>query len=159
MTRLRASLIVLMAVAAFVLLATPALAATASVKMTESSERYHFTPPSVSVSVGDSVTWENTTDATHTVTSDDGTELDSGSVTDGKTFKHTFSTAGTFSYHCSIHPYMTGTVIVLTAASTPPATDTDASTSPSTAPVLLILLAALAPAVLLARRLRRQNRS
>jgi plastocyanin len=153
MTRLRASLTVLTAIGAFVLLATPALAATTAVKMTESSERYHFTPPSVTVGVGATVTWQNTTDATHTVTSDSGTELDSGSVTDGKTFSHTFSTAGTFSYHCSIHPYMTGTVTVLAAGSTPPATDTLTATPASTPPVAVLLLAAVVPALLLARRL------
>jgi plastocyanin len=156
MTRLRASLVVLIAIGAFVLLATPALAATTGVKMTESSERYHFTPPSVTVGVGDTVTWQNTTDATHTVTSDSGTELDSGSVTDGKTFSHAFSTAGTFSYHCSIHPYMTGTVIVLAGVTTPPATDTATPSSSTGSPTLLLLLAALVPTLFVARRLARR---
>jgi len=48
---------------------------------------------------------------THTVTSDNAA-WDSGNIPAGGTFKFTFTTAGTFPYHCTIHPGMTGTIIV-----------------------------------------------
>jgi len=49
----------------------------------------------------------------HTVTSDDATTFDSGTVAVGGTFHFTFKTAGTFSYHCNIHPYMRSVIIVV----------------------------------------------
>jgi plastocyanin len=72
---------------------------------------FAFQPGSVEVPVGGSVTWTNNGSATHTVTSDSGA-FDSGQLAPGATFSQTFDTAGTFTYHCSIHPQMTGTVIV-----------------------------------------------
>ena len=49
--------------------------------------------------------------AQHTVTADDGS-FDGGPLATGATFSQTFSTAGTFSYHCKIHPSMTATITV-----------------------------------------------
>ena len=72
---------------------------------------FGFSPSSITIKVGSSVTWTNTGNATHTVTADDGS-FDSGSVTSGATFSHTFATAGTFAFHCAIHPGMKGTVVV-----------------------------------------------
>lgn len=72
---------------------------------------YAFNPGSTSVSVGTTVTWTNKGTQDHTVTADDGS-FDSGRVVVGSTFNHTFSTAGTFKYHCSFHDQMTGTIIV-----------------------------------------------
>jgi len=72
---------------------------------------FAFQPGSVEVPVGGSVTWTNNGSATHTVTSDSGA-FDSGQLAPGASFSQTFDTAGTFTYHCSIHPQMTGTVIV-----------------------------------------------
>jgi plastocyanin len=46
----------------------------------------------------------------HTVTSDDGTTFDSGTIPVGGTFRHTFTRAGTFPYHCNYHPYMRATI-------------------------------------------------
>ncbi len=73
-------------------------------------KNFAFSPASVEIAVGETVTWTNEDSATHTVTGDDG--IDSGSLAQGKTFTHTFASAGTFSYHCSIHPNMNGTVTV-----------------------------------------------
>jgi plastocyanin len=75
-----------------------------------------FTPATVTIAVGGTVTWTNNGPSTHTVTADDGS-FDSGNLSQGKTFSHTFQTAGTFAYHCSIHPFMTATVIVQQASS------------------------------------------
>jgi plastocyanin len=47
-----------------------------------------------------------------------GVELNSGNIPNGSSFSHTFTTAGSFSYHCSIHAGMTGTVVVNSGGST-----------------------------------------
>ena len=72
---------------------------------------FAFSPASITVKVGDSVTWTNNDSTTHTVTADDNS-FSSGDLAPGATFSFTFSKAGTFAYHCSIHPSMTGTVVV-----------------------------------------------
>lgn len=53
-----------------------------------------------------------TTGTTHTITSDTQGLFDSGSLAPGATFEHTFTAAGTYHYHCSIHPTMTGIIVV-----------------------------------------------
>jgi plastocyanin len=96
--------------------ATPVAAATlapSSVPKTASVtiKDFEFTPASITVAVGSTVTWTNDGPSTHTVTADDGS-FDSKDLAKGGTFSQTFQTAGTFSYHCSIHPFMTAKVIV-----------------------------------------------
>src|SRR5665647_1421190 len=61
-----------------------------------------FSPSSLTVKVGDTVTWTNNDNHDHTVTSDNGT-FNSGNIANGSTFSFTFNTAGTYSYNCSIH--------------------------------------------------------
>ena len=73
-------------------------------------KNFAFSPVALTVKKGDSVTWTNNDSTTHTVTSSGN--FDSGQLAPGKTFSHTFSEAGTFSYGCSIHPSMKGTVTV-----------------------------------------------
>ena len=75
---------------------------------------FEFTPATVTITVGGTVKWTNDGPSTHTVTADDGS-FDSGDLSQGKTYSHTFQTAGTFAYHCSIHSSMTATVIVTVA--------------------------------------------
>ncbi len=72
---------------------------------------FAFNPAVIQISVGDTVTWENYDEAPHTATGDNG-EFDSGRLDQGGTFSFTFTTAGTFSYHCDFHPNMKGTIIV-----------------------------------------------
>ncbi|MFL5680937.1 MAG: cupredoxin family copper-binding protein [Chloroflexota bacterium] len=72
---------------------------------------FAFNPATLSAKVGDAVTWTNQDSVPHTVTFDDKS-ADSGNLAQGATFNHTFDKAGTFAYHCSIHPQMTGTVTV-----------------------------------------------
>jgi amicyanin len=72
---------------------------------------FEFTPATVTIKVGGTVTWTNNGPTTHSVTADDGS-FDSGNLSQGKTFSHTFQTAGTFSYHCSPHPFMKANVVV-----------------------------------------------
>ena len=75
-----------------------------------------FNPATLSVPAGTTVTWAWDSDGqTHTVTFDDGSD-NSGQKSSG-TFQHTFSSAGTFAYHCEIHPtIMKGTITVTTGA-------------------------------------------
>jgi plastocyanin len=68
-----------------------------------------FAPSPVTVGVGGSVTWTNNDNTPHTST---GSTWNSGSINPGGKFTMTFPTAGTFVYHCTIHPGMTGTVTV-----------------------------------------------
>ena len=65
-----------------------------------------FTPASITVKVGTTIKWTNKDGMTHTVTSDSGDSevFDSGSLGDGGIFSWTYNTAGTFNYHCAIHP-------------------------------------------------------
>ena len=72
---------------------------------------FAFSPASNSVPTGSKVTWTNSDTTAHTVTFDDGS-ADSGNLAPGSTFDHTFATAGTFAYHCTIHSQMHGTVTV-----------------------------------------------
>jgi len=72
-----------------------------------------FSPASITVKKGTTVTWTNNDAIAHTVTETDGqTGPNSGDLAPGKTYTFTYNTAGTFKYHCSIHPSMTGTVTV-----------------------------------------------
>ena len=72
---------------------------------------FAFEPTSLTVPAGTTVTWTNRDEEPHTVAASDGSFHSPGMGT-GATFTHTFSTAGTFDYVCSIHPMMRGTVVV-----------------------------------------------
>ncbi len=78
-----------------------------------------FDPHSMPVAKGTTVTWVNNDEAAHTITTDDfGTkgaapgQFSSDPLNPGDSFTHTFDTVGTFNYHCTIHPYIKGTIIV-----------------------------------------------
>ena len=73
---------------------------------------FAFSSSVLNVKVGDSVTWTNMDSAPHTVTSDSGSELTSAMLNEGEIYSHTFSVAGTYAYHCSVHPGMKATIIV-----------------------------------------------
>ncbi len=75
-------------------------------------QNFAFNPVTVTISKGQTVTWTNMDSVSHTITSTTG-DFDSGLISSGKTFSHTFNTAGTFEYSCTIHPSMQhGKVIV-----------------------------------------------
>jgi plastocyanin len=74
-------------------------------------QNFAFNPSTIEVAVGTTVTWTNQDTAGHTVTADDGS-FDSKTLATGATFQQTFSTAGTFTYHCTIHSSMKATVTV-----------------------------------------------
>jgi plastocyanin len=100
------------------LAASAALAADSAVTIAG----FAFDPATVTIQVGDSVTWTNDDSAPHTATAEDGS-FDTGQLATGDSETVTFDTAGTFDYICSIHPQMTGSVVVEAAgASAAPTT-------------------------------------
>jgi len=74
-------------------------------------EGIKYTPSTITVTAGTTVTWTNKDNVTHSVTSDTGL-FESGDLSKGDTFQYTFSTKGSYDYHCRFHVAMTGTVIV-----------------------------------------------
>ncbi len=72
---------------------------------------FAFSPQTLTVAKGTTVTWTNNDSTTHTVTSDSGV-WDSGNLAVGKTFSYTFNQTGTFPYHCQIHTNMTAKIVV-----------------------------------------------
>src|SRR6266508_1292170 len=85
------------------LVQTDALAATSNVTIAN----FSFTPSLSNLKMGDTVHWTNNGPSSHTATSDSPLVLwDSGVLGVGGTFDFTFTAAGIYSYHCSIHPTM-----------------------------------------------------
>jgi len=76
-------------------------------------QSWHFDPATVTVKVGTKATWTNSGAVPHTVTADDGKTFDSGDMQANATFSFTPTLAGTFAYHCTYHPWMKGTLIVI----------------------------------------------
>ena len=149
------------ALAAWAMLAGGALAADSGVTIAG----FAFSPQSITIDVGDTVTWTNNDDVDHTAT---GPGFDTSTITSGGgTATVTFNTAGTFAYHCTIHPSMTGTVVVGSAgggggggngggrSSLPPTDTADGPAPPAggAAALLLLALAGLIAAVATTRRL------
>ncbi len=77
-------------------------------------QNFAFSPASLEVAVGTTVTWTNQNSAPHTATADDGS-FDTGQLAQGQSGSVTFDTAGTFAYFCAIHPNMRGTITVTAA--------------------------------------------
>jgi plastocyanin len=91
----------------------PAAAAAARIQLVaDQTNGGAYNPNSAKAKVGDTVQWTWTDDsAQHSVTSDDG-KFDSGLQGKGSTFDQKFTSAGTYKYHCSVHPQMLGQVTV-----------------------------------------------
>lgn len=82
---------------------------------------FAFTPASVTIAAGESVVWTMGGDPEqHTVTPDvAGAFADSGILDSGQTFRARFDSPGTYPYHCQLHPFMKGTVVVTGGSGTP----------------------------------------
>lgn len=70
-----------------------------------------FNPSSLTVPLNTTIIWTNKDGVTHTVTSTNGS-FDSGNISSGGVYKHQFTSSGTYSYTCTTHPSMTGTIFV-----------------------------------------------
>jgi len=79
-------------------------------------DNFHYTPPSLIVAPGTTVTWTNADDSPHSVREKDG-KFKSAALDTDDTFSQTFVEPGEYEYFCSIHPYMTGKIIVKPAGS------------------------------------------
>jgi plastocyanin len=119
---------------------------------------FAFSPRTVTVNVGDAITWTNRDGQTHTATS--GSAWNTGDINDGQSRSITFRSAGTYDYICAIHPQMTGTVVV--RAGSVPATDTAiapaASTDALPTTLAILGLATLLGAIIGERRFRASRR-
>jgi plastocyanin len=113
---------------------------------------FYFSPASITVEPGTTVTWVNQGNAPHTATHTGGA-FDSGTLQPGQSYSYTFNRAGTYAYYCQIHPYMTGTVVVGgggggaayfagSATASPTATATTLATTGGPAVVPAVTLAA-----------------
>ncbi len=106
--------------------AAPAGAATVALSVHD----FAFSPTPLTVPVGTTVKVTNSGATTHTWSSDpgDAQQWNSGNVGPGASFSVTFTHAGTLTYHCNIHPFMKGTIVVTAATPAP----TTAVTTPTT---------------------------
>jgi len=99
---------------ALLLPGSPSLAASSqpsSATAAVTIDNFSFTPAELTVSVGTTVIWTNRDDIPHTIVSNDGVFKSKVRDTD-ETFSFTFDKAGTYSYFCSVHPKMTGKIVV-----------------------------------------------
>ena len=101
-----ANFVVAGAAAAFLLAATPAWAEDAAVKI----GNFTFGPQELKVKAGTTVTWTNEDDIPHTVVSPNN--FRSKPLDSEDKYSFTFTTPGTYKYFCSLHPHMTGTIVV-----------------------------------------------
>ncbi|MFA5830004.1 MAG: cupredoxin family copper-binding protein [Candidatus Gracilibacteria bacterium] len=86
---------------------------------------FSFDPQTVQIDKGVTVLWTNKDAVPHTITGD---SFSSGPLSPGQSFSYTFADDGTFAYHCSLHPQMTGSIIVGTGVSAVSQQNTQAST-------------------------------
>jgi amicyanin len=117
MTTIERNIWVAIALAAAVL-APAAIFPTAFVQAAETEvdiDQFTFLPQRITVKAGTTVTWINEDDAPHTVASS-GKVFKSKALDTADKFSFTFTTPGTYDYFCSLHPHMTGAVVVEAAA-------------------------------------------
>ncbi len=101
---------------------------TAAADMQIDIQGFAFNPDTLTIPAGTKVTWTNKDSATHTVTSDTGA-FSSNNLPNGASFSFTFNQAGTFAYHCAIHPRMVAAITVTAASGSTAAGAPAASTA------------------------------
>jgi plastocyanin len=94
----------------------PTRAAQHAVQIADSA----FSPATMTIAVGDTVTWTNADGRPHTVTSNDGA-FDSGNLNEGQVYSFTFSEPGKYTYHCNYHDQMQASIVVEAASAPAPA--------------------------------------
>ena len=95
------------AIACVVSLAEPAMAADTTITISN----FAFAPVETTIPVGTTVVFKNDDDTIHSVLADDGS-FHSEALDSGDEFRFTFAKSGVFSYHCGLHPFMQGKIIV-----------------------------------------------
>ena len=126
-TARRSSLVFGIIVASLLLIPQPSQAAQVNVGMGPN----YFTPPNLTVNVGDTVVWTNTDTMQHNVTAND-TSFVSGTLQPGAVYSRTFTNSGTYFYNCTFHAGMVGSITVVAATPTPSPTPTPSYTYSST---------------------------
>jgi plastocyanin len=86
--------------------------ATFQVDIVGASGSYYFSPATLTIPKGATVIWTNMSNAPHPVDSDTNAFRSPGNLLRSDTFQMIFTSAGTYSYHCGLHPYMKGTITV-----------------------------------------------
>src|ERR687884_1545990 len=79
---------------------------------TVSIQNFSFKPAQITIKRGTKVRWINKDSTAHTATANNGRSFDSGRLGKGQRYTHTFKSVGTKKYHCEIHPFMRGSVVV-----------------------------------------------
>jgi plastocyanin len=90
----------------------PTLVHAAPAPVTVKIDNFAFDAQIVTIEPGATVTWVNDDDAPHTVVAEDGKSFRSKVLDTGEQFSFTFMSAGSWGYFCSVHPHMTGKVVV-----------------------------------------------
>ena len=107
------ALVVVAAIAAyFMMKGSPAVVPTGPQTSTVDIKDLAFSPDTLTISVGDTVTWTNSDSVKHLVASSGIGGIASSTLNPGASYSKTFTKAGTYAYHCEIHPSMKGTIIV-----------------------------------------------
>ena len=75
-------------------------------------DNFTFTPQTLTVKAGTTVTWTNRDDIPHGVASDNNAFPKSKALDTDDSYSFTFATPGTYKYFCYVHPHMTGTIVV-----------------------------------------------
>jgi plastocyanin len=126
-----------LAVAAALLLASSgdvlAVGAQVSISIVDAPRpqpRWGYAPETRTIAHGTWVTWSNDGQDAHTVTAADGS-FDSGNLNPSEGFSWYFDQSGTFAYVCSLHPWMTGKIIVGAASAAAPSTTDGAASADS----------------------------
>jgi len=79
--------------------------------VTVNIQNFAFDPPEATAAVGETIGWTNADSAPHTATTDDGA-CDTGNIAQNASAGLVFDAAGTYTYHCNVHPNMTGTITI-----------------------------------------------
>ena len=150
------SLFVLMSVVSMIAIAPSAFAdetvTNAPGSSTPGCEPNCFVPSTVTIEVGETVTWDNTDTAAHTATAGSATDgptgvWDSSLIMAGGSYSYTADTAGTFDYFCMVHPWMEGTLIVEAAGAADAAAAEAAAAEAAAAAAAAAEAAMAAPAI------------
>ena len=77
-------------------------------------KKFAFAPKEITIAAGTTLVWTNHDETPHTIIASDGSFVSKAMDTDDR-YEHTFATAGDYTYFCTLHPYMTGTIHVRAA--------------------------------------------
>jgi amicyanin len=110
-------LLVTVGAAVALVVATPRTPSADAAKSAEIQiANFHYTPPTLVVAPGTTVTWKNADDSPHSVREKSG-KFKSAALDTDDTFSQTFTAPGDYDYICSIHPYMRGKIVVKSGGS------------------------------------------